>query len=191
MLPNLNPAGRGNDITINRILKVEYRVDGGPWNDATPSDGVWDQGYEAYHFTTDPLSDTTHVIEARAHHTYGNIDTTFAADTLTIEGTAGARTGVVEDRFYVEAEPNPFGPAVRIRFSIPGTYGGGIPVSMKVYDVRGREVADLLSGVRSPGLGKLSWDGTYSDGSRAPSGIYFLNLIAGESRTVKKVVLAR
>ncbi len=30
-LPNLNPAGLQNDITLNRIREIEYRVDGGAW----------------------------------------------------------------------------------------------------------------------------------------------------------------
>lgn len=30
-LPNLNPSGLGNDITINKIREIEYRFDGGPW----------------------------------------------------------------------------------------------------------------------------------------------------------------
>ena len=52
-------------------------------------------------------------------------------------------------------------------------------------------VSSLFDGVRSPGPGRLAWDATYPDGSLAPSGIYFVNLVAGESKIVKKVVLAR
>jgi hypothetical protein len=191
MLPNQNPSGDGNDITLNRILKVEYRVDGGAWHEALPNDGVWDEGYEGYNFTTDPLSGGTHVIEARAFHTYGNSDTTFAVDTLTVDPTAGMHDGAGVAAFYVGAQPNPFRPAVEIRYSIPGEYGRAVPVSMKVYDVRGREVASLIAGVRSPGPSKMSWDGTYSNGNLAPSGIYFVDLVAGDSRIVKKLVLTR
>ena len=191
MLPNLNPSGDGNDITINRIARVEFRVDEGLWQDASPNDGAWDGGYEGYHFTTGPLLDGTHVIEARAHHTYGNVDTTFAVDTLTVDASAGTHVEVVETGFFIEGQPNPFGAHLEIRFSIPGTHGRAVPVSMKVYDVMGREVKNLLAGVRSPGPGRLAWDGTYPDGSLAPSGIYFVNLVAGDSKIVEKVVLAR
>jgi len=62
---------------------------------------------------------------------------------------------------------------------------------MSIYDVRGREVARLIDGVRSPGPGKLSWDGTYANGSAAPSGIYFVDLLAGKQRVVRKLVMAR
>jgi hypothetical protein len=191
MLPNENPSGAGNDITINRILKVEYRVDAGPWQDASPSDGAFDGGHEGFYFTTDPLLDGVHVIEARAHHTYGNIDTTFAVDTLTVDGQSGTIAEVVETRFFVEGRPNPFGAHLEIRYSIPGSHGSAVPVSMKIYDVRGREVKDLLAGASSPGPARMAWDGTYPDGSLAPSGIYFINLVAGDSKIVQKVVLAR
>lgn len=30
-LPNLNSSGLGNDITLNRIRQIEYRIDSGPW----------------------------------------------------------------------------------------------------------------------------------------------------------------
>jgi hypothetical protein len=39
-LPNLNPSGLGNDITINEISRAQYRLDGGPWITAA--------GYDAY-----------------------------------------------------------------------------------------------------------------------------------------------
>ena len=37
-LPNRNPEGTGNDVTINRITKVQYRVDAGPWQDLADYD---------------------------------------------------------------------------------------------------------------------------------------------------------
>ena len=107
------------------------------------------------------------------------------------DASAGTHAEVVETRFFVEGQPNPFGAHLEIRYSIPGTHDSGIPGSMKIYDVRGREVKNLLAGVRSPGPARLAWDGTYPDGSLAPSGIYFVNLVAGDSKVVKKVVLAR
>jgi hypothetical protein len=192
-LTNLNPRNfNRHDITLNRIAKVEFRVDGGPWQDALPNDGVWaDDGGEGFHFTTDPLTDTTHVIEARAHHTYGNIDTTLAVDTLTVSGTSGVIAEPTRRGLHISASPNPFGPMAEIRYSIPGEYGASVAVSMRVYDVAGRQIAGLMDAVTSPGPGRITWDGTYSNGSLAPSGIYFIDLVAGNSRVVKKLVLTR
>ncbi len=192
MLPNQNPRSMFNhDITLNRIANVQYRVDGGPWQDATPNDGAFDSRREGYHFTTDPMSADTHIIETRAVHTFGNSDLSYAADTLTVDPGSGIDPRVAAGKVFVEASPNPFGPRVEIRYNIPGEYGTGISAFMRVYDVQGREVASLMEGVRSPGPGKLTWDGILSDGRPAPSGIYFVDFLAGDEKVVRKLVVAR
>jgi hypothetical protein len=192
MLENLNPRSMFNhNMTLNRIANVQFRVDGGPWQDASPNDGAFDGRREGYSFTTDPLTADTHIVEARAIHTLGNSDTTYAVDTLTVDPGSGIDTRVAGGMVFVEASPNPFGPRVEIRYNIPGEYGTGIPVSMKVYDVQGREVVRLLEGIRSPGPGTFSWDGVLADGKPAPSGIYFVDFLAGDEKVVRKLVVAR
>lgn len=91
--------------------------------------------------------------------------------------------------------PNPFNPVTTIKFSIPtplnppfikgGTQGGSI-VTLKVYDVLGREVAVLVSIEKSPGTYEVKWDA-----SGEPSGIYFYRLEAGGFIETKKMVLLR
>jgi hypothetical protein len=189
-LANLNPRGKGNDITLNRIAKVEWRVDGGPWADAIPTDGAWDQGTEDYYFTSTPVGDGTHVYETRAFHTYGNIDESPAVDTLTIESCAGV-PAFAGNAIAVDATPNPFVSKVDIAYLVPSGSGKPVPATMRVYDVRGRQVATVLDQMLMAGPGRTSWDGKYSGGRLAPSGIYFIDFIAGETRVVGKMVLAR
>ena len=190
-LTNLNPYGRGNEITLNRIAKVEWRVDSGAWSDAFPTDGVWDTGNEDYHFTSTPLANGPHVFEARAYHTYGNIDPTPAVDSLTIDRASGVVPVVTKAAISVEAKPNPFGSRVEIAYSVPGEQGKQVPACIRVYDVKGRQLATLVDEIRTAGPGRVFWDGTYSNGRLAPSGIYFVDFIGGESRMVTKLVLAR
>ncbi|HVP57701.1 MAG TPA: T9SS type A sorting domain-containing protein [bacterium] len=190
-LHNLNPNGKHNDITLNYIAKVEWRVDGGPWADAIPTDGAWGGASENYHFTSTPLDNGVHIFEARAYHTYGNVDSTPAVDTLTIDRNAGVPPRVTFADVSITSYPNPSGSSVEIGYSIPGEYGKSIPTSIKVFDVRGREVATLFDGMRSPGAAKLTWNGAYLSGDMVPSGIYFVELVTGDSRVVKKLVLAR
>jgi hypothetical protein len=85
-LTNQNPHGQGNDVTTNTIAAVEYRVDGGTWTWADPTDGTYDSAVESYTFTTPPLNDGTHTIETRASNSIGNSDQTPASDTLTVQG---------------------------------------------------------------------------------------------------------
>lgn len=83
-LPNNNPNGPQNDVTLNTIANVHYRVDGGMWLDTTPVDGDWYDPVESYTFTTFPLSAGTHTIETRAYNSVANEDQTPASDTLTV-----------------------------------------------------------------------------------------------------------
>jgi flagellar hook assembly protein FlgD len=112
-------------------------------------------------------------------------------DTLTVDSGAGVEREIRAEDVFVSTYPNPFGSKVQLKYSVPGTYGSSVPVSLKIFDVRGREVTTLASGAASPGEKSAVWDGTYADGSRAPSGIYFLQLAAGRARVIEKVVLTR
>jgi hypothetical protein len=65
--------------------------------------------------------------------------------------------------------PNPFNPTTRIKYQIPVTSH----VSLAVYDLLGRKVADLVDKQQSPGEYQVSWNA-----SDRASGIYIYQLIA-------------
>jgi hypothetical protein len=85
--PNNNPqpSNAGNDVTVNKIMIVLYRIDGGMWTAATPSDGLFNQPMELYTFTTIPLPHGPHLIETFATNNVGNLDSSLASDTVTID----------------------------------------------------------------------------------------------------------
>jgi len=85
--PNMNPYGSGNDITINTITRVQYRIGGGAWIDATAWDGTFDQAIEYFIFTTSPLTTGTYTFYVRALNRAGNWETSCASDVLTIDIT--------------------------------------------------------------------------------------------------------
>ncbi len=77
--------------------------------------------------------------------------------------------------------PNPFNPSTNIEFSIPKT---GVTV-IKVFDINGREVAELLNKTLQPGTYELAFDG-----SGLTSGTYFYRISSGSfSQTVKMMLL--
>ncbi|MEW5798467.1 MAG: endonuclease [Bacteroidota bacterium] len=92
--------------------------------------------------------------------------------------------------------PNPFNPATTIQFQIPlnpplqrgndATVSRGIAVTLKVYDMLGREVATLVNEQREAGTHTVSFDA-----SALPSGIYLYRLTAGNYMSVKKMVLQK
>ena len=78
--------------------------------------------------------------------------------------------------------PNPFNPQTRIKFQIPTSNF----ITLKVYDVLGREVATLVNEVKHPGSYEVTWDA-----SGLASGVYFYQLKAGDFVDAKKLVLMR
>ncbi len=78
--------------------------------------------------------------------------------------------------------PNPFNPTTSIKFSVPTPE----MVTLKVYDVLGKEVAVLVNEMKQPGFHTVDFDA-----SRLASGIYFYRIDAGQFSSVKRMVLVK
>ena len=78
--------------------------------------------------------------------------------------------------------PNPFNPSTNIRFAIADA---GF-VSLKVYDITGREVATLVSANLAMGSYKYTWDA-----KGMASGVYFYKLGADNIILTRKMILIR
>jgi phosphatidylserine/phosphatidylglycerophosphate/cardiolipin synthase-like enzyme len=83
--------------------------------------------------------------------------------------------------FLAQNYPNPFNGATNFEFGV-SSFG---PVTMKVYDLLGREVATLINEQLSPGVYKVRWN------ADVPSGVYYCTLQAGQSRATKPIVLLK
>ena len=106
--------------------------------------------------------------------------------------------------------PNPFNPSTTIKYSIPYSVmlnsfqylddktpkqvrSDNVKVTLKVYDVLGKELATLVNEKQKSGYYKLEWNAT-----NQPSGVYFYQLIVGASTgsatdfvETKKMILLR
>ncbi|MCK5455536.1 MAG: T9SS type A sorting domain-containing protein, partial [Melioribacteraceae bacterium] len=71
--------------------------------------------------------------------------------------------------------PNPFNPITTIKYSIPRSteYYSVQQVTLKIYDVLGREVTTLVNKEEQPGNYEVVFNG-----ANLPSGTYFYKLIA-------------
>jgi hypothetical protein len=89
--------------------------------------------------------------------------------------------------------PNPFNPSTKIKFFIPASVGtrhpdqsGQVAVSLRVYDVLGREVRTLVNENLQPG----SYEVTF-DASGLASGLYLYRLQAGAFAETKRMIVMR
>ncbi|MCF6270164.1 MAG: T9SS type A sorting domain-containing protein [Melioribacteraceae bacterium] len=97
--------------------------------------------------------------------------------------------------------PNPFNPSTTIKYSIPvvetrrgvspqtpllGGVGGGL-VTLKVYDILGREVATLVNKEQMPG----NYEVQFTTNGGLTSGVYFYQLKSGSFSATKKLLLLK
>ncbi len=78
--------------------------------------------------------------------------------------------------------PNPFNPTTTINYSVPKTS----LVTLKVYDILGREITTLLNGEKSIGNYTLNFNA-----NRYASGVYIYQLRAGNFISTKKMLLLK
>jgi hypothetical protein len=107
------------------------------------------------------------------------------------EVVAVGRSTSVEEEFPLTIElfqnfPNPFNPSTRIRFTVPASVGTRHVVSLRVYDLLGREVRTLVNEKLQAG----SHEVTFNAGGLA-SGTYSCRLQAGDLVQTKKLLLLR
>jgi hypothetical protein len=84
--------------------------------------------------------------------------------------------------------PNPFNPKTKIKFQAPLSppEGGKQVVSIRVYDVLGKEVQTLVNESLSPGTYEVEFDGT-----NFASGIYYYALTSGDFKATRKLILLK
>ncbi|NQU06041.1 MAG: T9SS type A sorting domain-containing protein [Calditrichaeota bacterium] len=80
------------------------------------------------------------------------------------------------------AYPNPFNPVTTISYQLPEPS----LVSIRIYDIQGREITTLVDGEVKAGFHRTIWNGT-----EMPSGLYFVRLKASNRIFTQKVMLIK
>ncbi len=78
--------------------------------------------------------------------------------------------------------PNPFNPSTNIKFDLPKD----VQVSIKIYDIAGREVKTLVNEFKTAGRYSVAFSG-----SDFASGVYYYKIKAGEFEQVRKMILLK
>ncbi|MGH7598991.1 MAG: glucoamylase family protein [bacterium] len=97
----------------------------------------------------------------------------------------GEKTTEIPDNYALfQNHPNPFNPSTTIRFALPQREH----VTLKVFDVTGREVATLVDCEIAAGNHVVAFA---SRNGGAASGLYFYQITAGKFSQTRKAVLSR
>jgi len=86
------------------------------------------------------------------------------------------------DLFLYQNYPNPFNPSTKIKYSIPHSSF----VTLKIYDILGKEVATLVNEEKSVGNYEINFNA-----KNLSSGVYFYRMQAGSFTDTKKFILLR
>jgi photosystem II stability/assembly factor-like uncharacterized protein len=93
------------------------------------------------------------------------------------------QTGFILHNIY----PNPFNNQSTIEIELKQTQN----VEISVHDMLGRKIRELANRTFPVGTHRLQWDGTNFQGSMVASGVYLLQLSAGEQHTVRRITLVK
>ncbi|MFQ5752250.1 MAG: T9SS type A sorting domain-containing protein [bacterium] len=111
----------------------------------------------------------------------GNFDATADVVTSVENGDVDRRT--IPKEFRLEQNyPNPFNPTTTIQFALPKP----CKVTLKLYDILGRDVATLVDEEFEPGEYKVVFDA-----QGLASGVYFYRIQAGGFIKTKKLLLLK
>ena len=127
----------------------------------------------AYSYTDSKVAAGTYTYRLKQIDFNGSVD---YSDEISVE--------IIKPLEYVLEQnyPNPFNPSTKIRFQISDI---GF-VSLKVYDIIGKEIATLVNEVISPGGYEYEFDAT-----NFTSGMYFYKMRAGSFIETKKMILLK
>jgi len=114
---------------------------------------------------------------------YGKLDVSTGA-------TTGVNDGVALGLAFRHVFPNPSRNDASFEFEVSSValaQGAATPVHVRIFDVRGREVAQV-QGAAVPGVQRLAWNGRNSAGQDAAPGVYFARLTVGTTQLQRKFV---
>jgi len=179
-------VGETEDITWTCVnvndVKIEMSVDNGnTWStivDSIPNTETYSWIVTAQDSSNECLIRISNVANGEVFDISDNV---FSIDI--VSGVdENNQNGIPGEFNLAQNYPNPFNPSTRISYAVPET----APVTIKVYDLTGQEVAILVNEVKDAGTYELKFDA-----SNLASGVYIYRMIAGDFSSVKKMNLLK
>ncbi len=126
------------------------------------------------------LSDVTDNISHNFHHSTNFDD---------IGGAVSVDSELFQPQDFVlyDAYPNPFNPETTIRYEVANAGH----VNLNIFNIRGEQVAHLISGEVAAGSHLLHWSARDLAGNELPAGIYIYTLSNGRQSQSKRMMLLK
>ncbi len=166
--PNVHYTIYHNDDSAN--VYVNQQLNGGQWNLLGAS--YFRAGtYDSLVLGNDAASGK-HVIADAARFEWA-----FSTTEVSVH-----REKIPHNFILYQNYPNPFNPSTIIRYGVPF----GMVVTLKIYDILGREILTAVNRYHTPGSYAV-----HIDGSSLPSGVYLYRLSAGAETSTKTMLLLK
>jgi photosystem II stability/assembly factor-like uncharacterized protein len=112
----------------------------------------------------------------------GTILKTISGGGSAVEEVFDGHSQILQTLRIAQNYPNPFNASTTIRFTLKQSYS----LTLKIYDLMGREVETLVNGYRQPGEYCIKWSN-----ENVPSGIYLYRLQCDNYSETKKMIILR
>lgn len=179
--PAVHPTATGDGDIIVQLKEINDVDDDNNYSTVGIQDYFHHNGLE-YVFS---LNYDVHPTSAVLHNEMAIKFTTTPPDNYT--GVEDAPAVVPAKYALASVYPNPFNNSASIKYEIaePGF------TTLKVFDVNGRQIKTLFSGIGTPGAYSAVWEGNDDGGKAVSSGVYFVRLESGNFEQTLKCVLMK
>jgi len=183
-LASFTSGVNSNNVTLNWSTVQEQNNKGFEIERNSFGTGWKKVGYVEGHGTTNTTQNYTYkdIALQTGHYNYRLKQIDYNGNFEYYELSNEVAIGVPNGYLLAQNYPNPFNPATRINFELPITNY----VSLKVYDISGKEVAALVNEVKEAGYYSLQFDA-----KNLSSGTYFYKLTTNKFSDVKKMVVVK
>ncbi len=181
-------GGPGADFYgLSDSLDIVWSADSVGWSWASPaiSDGrviTCSNSGTVYCFMDDPVG-------SKVAPSMDDIDGLEGNENRLLPMGVPSSPAIYENPSFAANHPDPFTSDTVIHFALEGNHVH--LVDLRIFDVNGRLVRNLLSKEAISGQHSVPWDGTSDDGHRVGPGIYYYQISSGDTEIVKHMLLMK
>lgn len=178
---SVQPDFKWSTASFADSYELEVRDGAGEWADIVYEVTAGDTMY-SFPEDSQLVGDETYFWRVRGKNESGTGPWTSFEFFETEMTTSAEENSVVPNEFtLIQNYPNPFNPSTNIRYGLPQ----GAHIEVKVYDMTGREVAQIVNGRQSAGYHTVQFDA-----SSLASGVYIYRLTATSAETAQDIMFS-